>query len=529
MEIFKIKNLTYYYPQKQEPALKNINLSVNEGEFILLLGESGSGKSTLGRVFNHIVPEFYGGNISGEVEGSEEVGMVFQDPEKQLVMDNVEREIAFGLENMGIEYPLMRKKVMETLSFLNLWDIKNQNTYQLSGGQKQKVAIGTALAMGHKLLVLDEPTSQLDPTTADEVLHVLDRLNKELGYTIVLIEQRVDRCFHLADKIWFIEKGQLSFNDSPREFVQWAKNKRMSFLPSVSAFFTYQNNINIPLTIKEGRSMLRDSLTHINDLSEKIVLDSKDTNQLAVEIEKISFSYENGIQALKEISMKVNQGEIAGVMGENGSGKSTLMKVIGGLLKPTMGKKIVKGRVGYLSQNPNDYLFNDSVFEELKFTLDTNGIADDSRIKKTLKELSLEQLKDKNPRDLSGGEKQRVALASIMVLEPDILLLDEPTRGLDKKLKDALGNIVQTYQKKGKTIIIVTHDTEFVAQYCTKACLIFDGTIVQKGSTYEIFNSGIYYTTQMNKLFNGYIDHILTLDDAFNLIKSSHNEGAKTP
>ncbi|MCG8485562.1 MAG: ATP-binding cassette domain-containing protein [Clostridia bacterium] len=511
----------------QQPALKDINLSINEGEFILLLGESGSGKSTLGRVFNRIVPEFYGGKIGGEVEGLKDVGMVFQDPEKQLVMDQVEREIAFGLENIGIEYPLMRKKVMETLSFLNLWDIKNQKTYELSGGQKQKVAIGAALAMGYKFIVLDEPTSQLDPTTAEEILHVLERLNKELGYTIVLIEQRIDRCFHLADRIWFMEDGQLSFDDHPKVFAKWAKNKRINFLPSVAGFFSYRGDVDIPLTIKEGRAKLKEILNDKMIDTKTKVLDPQTMSKAVIKLEKVSFSYNNGIKALKEISMEVGHGEILGVMGQNGSGKSTLMKVICGLLEPTRGKKVVKKQVGYLSQNPNDYLFSDSVYEELKFTLEMNHIKEDSRIKNVLNELDLWHLKEKNPRDLSGGEKQRVALASVMVLEPEILLLDEPTRGLDRKLKNDLGNMIKTYQQKGKTIIVVTHDTEFVAQFCTKACLVFDGSIVQMGCRYEVFDSGIYYTTQMNKLFNGYINNILTLEDALNLVKS--NEGVESP
>lgn len=518
MEIFKIQNLTYFYPEKQEPAVKNINLTVNEGDFILLLGESGSGKSTLGRIFNGIVPEFYGGSISGQVDGNaSEVGMVFQDPEKQLIMDNVEREIAFGLENRGMEYSLMKKRVMETLSFLNIGEIKNQNTYELSSGQKQKVAVGTTLAMGHPCIVFDEPTSQLDPAAAHEILHVIERLNKELGYTIILIEQRIDRCFHLADRIIFMKEGEIAFDGIPQNFTQWSKVNEFDFLPSVPGLFSLLEYKELPTTIKDGRKALKE----IMGLK---VAPQKERNFMApskvpvVTLEKASYEYRGGKQALKGMTLQFEENEIIGVMGPNGSGKSTLLKMIGGLLKPSSGKISIEAKVGYLSQNPNDYLFSDSVYEELKFTLDMNKIKKHDRIHRVLTDLKLNQFKDRNPRDLSGGEKQRVALASVLVSEPQIILLDEPTRGLDRKLKDALGKVIQSLQQDGKTIVIVTHDVEFVAKFCTKTCFIYDGAVVEMAPTYKALSSGIYYTTQMKKLFHGLSDQVLTIEDAMNFI-----------
>lgn len=518
MEVFKIQDLTYSYPEAEEPALQGIDLHINEGDFILLLGKSGSGKSTLGRVFNGIIPDFYGGKISGTIEGTPDVGMVFQDPEKQLVMDHVEREIAFGLENIGLPYPLMRKKVMETLSFMNLTDIKNQKTYELSGGQKQKVAIGTALAMGSRLLVLDEPTSQLDPTSADEILHVVEKMNKELGYTIILIEQRIDRCFHMADRILFMDAGRLVFDDTPHNFIHWSREHSLNFLPSIARLFSTWGYEKIPLTIKEGRAELEKIIDLSEGISERPFFEQEEGDTV-LQAEDIHFTYSNGIKALKGLSLEVKKGQILGVMGQNGSGKSTLLKVICGLVKGMKGKIIVSGDVGYLSQNPNDYLFNDTVYEELKFTLKNKNIQDYSEIDEILKQLDLSAVRDINPRDLSGGEKQRVALASVLVAEPDIILLDEPTRGMDRELKDSLGETIRRLQEQGKTIIVVTHDVEFVAKYCTKVCLIFDGTVVQTGNCREVFSSGIYYTTQMNKLFNGYLENILTLEDALNVLE----------
>lgn len=513
MEVFKIQNLSYYYPRQERPALKDIGLSIGEGECILLLGKSGSGKSTLGRVFNRIVPEFYGGKISGMVESYGDVGMVFQDPEKQLVMDLVEREIAFGLENIGEEYGIMRKKVMETLSFLNMWDIKNKKNHELSGGQKQKVAIGATLSMGYRFLVLDEPTSQLDPTTAEEVLQIIKRLNEELGYTIVLIEQRIDRCFHLADRVLFMDDGQIVFDGTPNEFCLWNTQEKENFLPSIAEFFVKLDEERIPLTIKSGRKQL-DALLGNKEIQIKNAESGHVPINPVITAEKVFFQYENGKRALEEINLKVAAGEILAVMGENGSGKSTLLKNVCGLLKPTSGKIKVEGNLGYLSQNPNDYLFNDTVYEELKFTLDNKGIKDYDKIHRILKALDIEKHKDKNPRDLSGGEKQRVALASVLVIEPEIILLDEPTRGLDRGLKEEMGQILRSLKEQGKTVMVVTHDVEFVARFCDRVCLIFDGAVAQIGDKYEVLTSGVYYTTQMNKLFKGRYDKILTQEDA---------------
>ncbi|MCT4620805.1 MAG: ATP-binding cassette domain-containing protein [Marinisporobacter sp.] len=523
MEIFKIQDLTYYYPRKEEAALKEIDLSIKEGEFIVLLGKSGSGKSTLGRVFNKIVPEFYGGKIKGNLDSKVNVGMVFQDPEKQLVMDKVEREIAFGLENIGTEYDKMRKKVMETLSFLNIWEIRDKKTYELSGGQKQKVAIGATLSMGYKFLVLDEPTSQLDPVTAEEILHILKRLNEELGYTIVLIEQRIDRCFHLADRVLFMEEGRLVFDGEPEEFVGWNYKNEKNFSPSIADYFIRKGNSAIPLTIKDGRKELRKGLPFKDEVKGKL---EHDKSEEAICMKKIHFTYENGKKALNGLNLRVFKGEVLGVMGENGGGKSTLLKNIAGLLKPHRGKLTVNGGVGYLSQNPNDYLFNDTVYDELKYTLDQKGITDLSIIERTLKDLDILKYKDKNPRDLSGGEKQRVALACILVMEPEILVLDEPTRGLDRELKDKLGEIILDFKGKGKTILLVTHDVEFVGKFCDRVTLIFDGSIGQVGSKYDILSDGIYYTTQMNKLFRGYVDNIITLEDALSVKSEYLKEGA---
>ncbi len=528
MEIFKIQDLTYYYPKQEKPALNNINLSIKEGEFILLLGNSGSGKSTLGRIFNRIVPEFYGGKIKGTVEGDVEVGMVFQDPEKQLVMDNVERELAFGLENIGLKRKYMKKRVMETFSFLNMWNIKRSKTYELSGGQKQKVAIGAMLTMGNEFLVLDEPTSQLDPSNSEEIMSMLKRLNDELGYTIFLIEQRIDRCFHLADRILFMENGEIIYNGKPSDFISWSYKNRINYLPSISHLFSELQIEDKPVTVKNGRKVVKNMISKrslgTNNYNIYDKLKTKNM-KIAGELSKLYFSYDGEKEVLNNIDLKIYKNEILGLMGENGSGKTTLIKNIAGLLKPSKGKVHVRGNVGYLSQNPNDYLFNDTVYEELKFTLDNKEKEDYTIIEKVLKELDIYKYKDKNPRDLSSGERQRVALASVLVMEPDILILDEPTRGLNVELINNLGDILLELRKKGITIILVTHDVEFVSKFCDRVCLIFDGEIAQIGSKYDVLTSGIYYSTQINKLFRGYEDKILTVEDAMKFLSNAEQKG----
>jgi energy-coupling factor transport system ATP-binding protein len=511
MEVFNIQDLTYFYPNSKIPAIKDINVKVNEGDFILLIGESGSGKSTLARVFNKIVPQFYGGKIKGNITENINVGMVFQDPENQMIMDSVEREVAFPLENMGIERDRMYKKVIETFSYMNLWDLKDKKTYELSGGQQQKVAISSILAMGHKFLVLDEPTSQLDPALADEILNIVKRLNEELGYTIILIEQRVDRCFNFAERIWYMERGELLFDGSKEEFLY---KENINFLPSITRLFYLINSDERPLTVKEGRKQLKKYKFKESNKEIK----ARNMGSKIIDLDGVYFDYEKNFCALRDINLSFLKGNTYGIMGETGCGKTTLLKQIAGLLSPTQGSVKVKASIGYLSQNPNDYLFNETVYNELKFTLDNYNIKEYFRIDDILKALDIYKYKDMNPRDLSSGERQRVALASILVTDPDILLLDEPTRGLDNSLKEKIGVILQKLKEREKTIIVVTHDIEFAGEYLENISLMFKGSIVQTGNKYEVLGKGIYYSTQMNKLFDGFVDNIVTLNDAKNII-----------
>lgn len=552
MALLEVENLTYYYGGVNKPALCRVNLEINEGEFVLLVGGSGCGKSTLLRALSGLVPDFYGGRISGRVccQGKNvrdwdkkklagEIGFIFQDPEQQLVMTNVEREIAFGLENIGIGLAEMKRRVAEVMDFLNVASLKKMSTYDLSGGQKQTVVLASILAMQPKVLLLDEPTSQLDPVAAEELLTNIRRMNEDLGLTVVLVEQRLERCFHLAQRVLIMEEGRLINNSSPQEAVWFGLQRKSPFLPPLPRFFACAKSTVIPLTVSEGRQKLRSMWSGMRSAGSLSGGDTEVHRKLVHEPDKllaisnISFSYPGAWEpALKDISLQVRAGEFLALIGENGGGKSTLLKNICGLLRPQKGKIVLHGKnisktrvdelagtVGYLSQNPNDYLFHDTVYQEVAFGLSVRGIKSGDLLEKTLQKLALAHVKDANPRDLSGGERQRVALASVLVLKPQLLLLDEPTRGLDSLLKEKLGLILLDLLADGVAIIMVTHDIEFVSEYVHRVLLMFDGEIVADGKKRQVMNNSLYYASQINKLFRGFYDGVITLQDALDLIK----------
>ncbi len=522
MEVFSMENLTYCYPQKDKPALSQLDLKINDGEFLLVAGASGSGKSTLARIISRLAPEFYGGKIEGEVKGTRNIGMVFQDPEKQLVMETVEREVAFPLENRGVERNFMRKQVLEVLSLLGIWHLKDKKTYELSGGEKQKVAIAAALAVRNRFLVLDEPVSQLDPMAADEIMHLLKKLNDDLGFTIVLVEQRTEKCLSYADRVIFLDEGEISFDGKPAEYVKWVGKHDCNFLPPVTELFWRLKSDMFPLTVKQGRELIGRNYTVLAEILETSAASSE---HKAIALNKVDYSFENGTKALDSVTLDVGKGETLGIIGANGAGKSTALRIIAGLLNPRKGNMYVEGAVGYLSQEPNDYLFNDTVYEELLFTQKNFQKVDIGFIDEILGDLDIESKRNVNPRDLSGGERQRVALASVLAMKPEILLLDEPTRGLNKGYKMRLAAYLRKLKDKGKTIVIVTHDMEFVAEVCDRVAIMFEGQIAQDGPTREILSGGLHFTTDINRMFHGMASP-LKIDEAACICFEKGSEGS---
>ncbi|AOY77660.1 ABC transporter ATP-binding protein [Clostridium formicaceticum] len=543
MGLFEIKDLTYFYPEVEKPSLKEVNLQIEEGEFVFLIGPSGCGKSSLLRAMAGLLPDYYGGKIGGEIcyagsslvqwdkrQLAKEVGMIFQDPEKQMVMTAVKQEIAFGLENIQVPYQEMRRRIAEVLALFGISSLKDQNTFHLSGGQKQKVVLASILAMHPRVLLLDEPTSQLDPLAAQELLNYVQRLNMEWGLTVVLVEQRIDRCFHLADRVIFMENGKILKSGSPRKMVEWAAEKYPQYIPPVSQFFSKWRKEDIPLTIKEGRRLL-------NTMASKDLIklyDEEGGSNEAVEILKLSnlcSTYNKKDFVLNKINLQLYEKNITVILGENGAGKSTLLKTISGLLRPVKGKIVYKGRdishlkpekraldIGYLSQNPNDYLFHDTVEEEIAFNLKVRGEKDDKKVEEILILLNLKDKRRMNPRDLSGGERQRVALGTVLVTSPDILLLDEPTRGLDVSLKDQLKATLQLIKEKGTSILMVTHDVEFAAEISDRVMIMAEGEIVADGKKREVLANSLYYAPQINRLFKGISDKVLNIDESIQVI-----------
>jgi energy-coupling factor transport system ATP-binding protein len=560
---FQFQNLNYIYPERKVPSLKNIDLTVEEGEFLLITGGSGSGKSTLARAMAGLIPDFYGGYFSGKIffKGQDIhtldkrklarlVGIVFQDPEKQLVRTCVEAEIAFGLENLGLSRQEMTRRIAEVASFLDLTEIKNEFTQKLSGGQKQKLALASVLAMQPEVLILDEPTSQLDPAGAEDFLNLTKRLNEDMGMTIVLVEQRLERCFHLADRVVIMEDGKIKAMGSPEKIARKNPFWENPFLPPVARFFARVGFLKVPVTLKEGREILNKSLPEINKDTvsspkpsvagfkeyAKLNATSKEISSI-LELKNVWFSYPDGREVLKDINLKIEAGEQVTVMGANGAGKSTLLKVMAGLLKPGRGSAILLGKsfesqdkfkggkVAYLSQNPNDYLFQDTVEEELLFTLKNFSLPDNGKVDELLERLNLKEYKKVNPRDLSSGERQRVALASILVTDPVLLLLDEPTRGMDYGLKTDLGRYLSKLCQKGIGVVMVTHDVEFAAEYSQRVVLMYDGKIVSDGSVHEVLGNSFFYSTQMARLCKGYVEGVLTVDEAVKALEPHFNSG----
>jgi len=551
--MIRFDHLTYRYAGSELPILEDLSFEIGEGEFLLVVGPSGAGKSTLLRCLNGLVPHFYGGTIAGQVHVAgrdaialgpkgmaDAVGFVLQDPEAQFVVDKVEDELAFALENQGEDPIVMRKRVEEVLDQLNIAHLRQRSVNTLSGGERQRVAIAAVMTLQPRLLVLDEPTSQLDPQGAEEVLDTLVKLNHDLGLTIVLSEHRLERVVQYADRILYLPgRGETPILDGPRAVLQ-----QVDLAPPLVRLAKSLGWSPLPLTIKEGRRFARQMAG--DGLQGVAVVPSYGPHGApvapppgprsaagAISVHELGFAY-NGHPALQNISLSVRQGEFVALMGRNGSGKTTLLKHLVGLLKPDRGRVEIAALgapgwmdtrqvdveelirvVGYVPQNPNALLFSDTVQQELDFTRRGHGLpaGDYEALFATL---GLSAHTDRYPRDLSVGERQRVALASILVAEPQILLLDEPTRGLDYRQKEALIAFLQQEKARGRTIIMATHDVELVAQCADRVILLGEGQIVVDGPARQVMSESLVFASQINKLFRD--PALLTVEDVLRVL-----------
>ena len=560
--MISFERVTYHYPQPagsqpMAPALHDLSVQIEEGEFVLVVGPSGAGKSTFLRCLNGLVPHFYGGKLSGQVRvaGRDPValgpqgmahtaGMVFQDPESQFVADQVEDELVFGMENQALPPALMRKRVEEVLDQLTIAHLRGRRINTLSGGEKQRVAIAAVLTMNPEVLILDEPTSQLDPQSAEEVLVAIRRLNEDLGLTIILAEHRLERVVQFVDRVLYLPGGHgPALLDEPRAVMA-----AISINPPLVALGKAKGWRPLPLTVKQARRFVprdqRSLAVERSAAAESATLatgHAPATDQpagggtrLAV-VDQASFSYD-GREALRAVSLELRSGEIVALMGRNGSGKSTLLKLLAGLHKPSRGsvRLVPAGQggidtrsaaldeivrvVGYVPQNPGALLFKDTVLEELAFTRQGHKLpADPAADRALLARLGLAGQAERYPRDLSSGQRQRAALAAILVAEPQVLLLDEPTRGLDYEQKEALAAILLELRRQGRAILLATHDVELVARSADRVVLLGEGQVVVDGPTRQVMTGSLVFASQVNKLYRD--PRYLVVEDALDAPK----------
>lgn len=538
--MIEFTQVTYTYPGTSRPALHNVNLALASGEFHLVAGASGAGKSTLLRCLNGLAPHFTGGSLQGNVrvnnldpvacdtrQMSRHVGFVFQDPEAQFVMDRVEDEIAFALENAALPAQEMRVRVEETLDLLDLAELRTRPLHTLSGGEKQRVAIAAALALRPQTLVLDEPTSQLDPKSAEDVLNALVRLNADLGLTIVLAEHRLERLLAFADTLtWLPGAGAEIVSGAPRTVIA-----HMPMTPPLVTVARALQWTPLPLTIKEGLRFSRTVTPAVPTVPEDAPASANQTptavdNLLAVE--KLTVRY-GSRTALHDLSLRMDGGEVVVLLGRNGSGKSTLLRSIVGLQKIDRGVITVAGesiagrstadicrKVAYLPQDPNALLFADTVVEELQITLRNHGLPADApealrTIRALLERLRLADKMQAYPRDLSVGERQRVALAAVTIVQPRLLLLDEPTRGLDYEAKALLADLIHGWRSEGAAALVVTHDVEFAALLADRVVVLSQGEVIAQGAPADVLGASPLFAPQVARLFPG--SGWLTADD----------------
>ena len=532
MESFVFQDVSFSYPEQTNQSLSKVSIKVEQGEFLILCGPSGSGKSTLLRQFKTcLAPHgvltgdiFFYGKPLREVDErtqAQEIGFVLQSPENQVVTDKVWHELAFGLESLGYDTPTIRRRVAEVAAFFGIENWFYKNVTELSGGQKQLLSLASVMAMGPKILVLDEPTAQLDPIAASEFLALLGKINRELGITIVLTEHRLEEAFPFATRVVVMEKGKVVCDDTPEKVGMHLRDRDSGmFLAMPTAMRVWaglKTELSCPITVRDGSDFLtarskEKALLPLAKKAEHIY-----EEEVALCCEEVWFRYEKELpDVVKGLSFCLHKGEFYALLGGNGAGKTTSLKVIAGLNSAYRGTICTNGKVGLLSQNPQTLFVKRTVREDLYEALREVKISKEEKDKQVASVVALCKLKDfldRHPYDISGGEQQRTALAKVLLTSPDILLLDEPTKGFDAEFKVTFAEIIEKLTAQGVTVLMVSHDVTFCAEYAHRCGLFFDGSIVAEGTPREFFSGNNFYTTPANRMARHLLPDAVTVED----------------
>lgn len=556
MEHFKIENLTFSYPGTEKKALNDISLKIERGQYVTLCGKSGSGKTTLLRHFKTVLTPHgeRNGNVYFEGKPLSEVSMrdqsakiayVMQNPDSQIVTDKVWHELAFGLESLGCDQRTMRLRVAEMASYFGIQNWFHRNVAELSGGQKQLLNLASIMAMQPTVLILDEPTSQLDPIAAADFLNTVRKINLELGTTVILSEHRLEEVFPSADRVLVMDGGHIAADATPRsvgDILKEQDSDMFAALPTpIQIYYATESTFACPLTIREGRSWLSKELTDreikITSLPGETEYEEPDPDKTAVELKEIWFRYERDLpDVLKGVDLKIPNGSLSAVAGGNGTGKSTMLKAICGVVKPYRGKILINGKrldkykqnelfrgcLAMLPQDPQSLFVKKTVKEDLYEMLSGQWLTKEEKGKLVSEVADICEVTaffSSHPYDLSGGEQQRTALAKVLLCKPEILLLDEPTKGIDSFFKIKLSRILKRLNGKGVTIIMVSHDVEFCAKYADNVSMFFDGSVITTNTPRRFFSQNSFYTTAANRMSRHIFENAVTNEDVIELCR----------
>lgn len=551
--VLSCEHVSFCYPRQTDNAIEDISFSIGEAEFVVLCGQSGCGKTTLLRHFKkNQIPFgtgsgklFYRGSdleTMDDRESAARIGFVGQNPDTQLVTDKVWHELAFGLENLGVPGEQIRRRTAEIAQYFGMESWFRRPVSELSGGQKQLLNLASVVIMQPDVLLLDEPTAQLDPIGTGRFLDTLRRLNRDLGTAVLLSEQRLEEVVPMADRVLIMHQGHLVADSVPEQCAAKLEAYEMDHneaLPIASAMPVavrvwkachYRDEAGSPVSIRQGKSWLSDRVRKTGQPGDPIKSAVSDrhpchtakraVSETALFVDRLCFGYQKDQRVLEDFTMRVPKGTLYAVVGGNGSGKSTALKAIMGICKPRRGKVKAAGKIRFLAQNPKSLFTELTAAEELMaMLLPENGGAGlkeadrTQRVGETLSYLELTAQREQNPMDLSGGQQQRLALGKLLLTEPDILLLDEPTKGLDGAFKEKLAELLKDLCSKGKTVVLVSHDMEFCARYADQCGLLFDGQLISEGETRAFFRENVFYTTAAQRMSRGVCGDCLLAED----------------